>query len=133
LSAFSRTQPSADECGSSTVEAVLVIPVVMLILLTVIQFALWAHASEVTQLSAAAGDRVARSVNGDSAGGVAEAEAVLARSGSDVQSGSAVASVAPGDEVRITVTGSALSILPGLSLPVSATQVGPIQEFRGSE
>ena len=32
---------------------------------------------------------------------------------------------------RITVTGTAISILPGMSLPVGSVQVGPIQEFRG--
>jgi hypothetical protein len=112
---------------------VLVIPVVMLILVVVIQFALWAHAAEATQLAAAVGDRVARSANGSSGQGLAQADAIVSRLGSDVQSGSAVVSVTGDEQVRITVTGSALSIMPGLSLPVSATQVGPIQEFRGSE
>jgi hypothetical protein len=105
----------------------------MLVLLVVIQFALWAHASEVTQLAAAVGDRAARSANGGSAQGLAQAETVLGRAGSGVQSGLAVVSVTPDDQVRVTVTGSAISIVPGLSLPVSATQVGPVQEFRGSE
>jgi virulence-associated protein VagC len=39
----------------------------------------------------------------------------------------------PADQVQITVTGTSLTILPGLSLPVSATEIGPVQEFRGSE
>jgi hypothetical protein len=38
-----------------------------------------------------------------------------------------------GDQVQVTVTGRAVSIVPGLSLPVSAVSVGPVQEFRGSE
>jgi hypothetical protein len=33
----------------------------------------------------------------------------------------------------MTVTGRALSILPWMTLPVSATVVGPVQEFRASE
>lgn len=114
------------------VEAVLVVPVIMLILFTVIQFALWAHASQVAQLAASEGDRAARSFDGGEAAGVSRAQAVLRGPGSDVESSSAVFALLPGDQARITVSGRALSILPGLSLPVSATLVGPIQEFRAS-
>ena len=42
------------------------------------------------------------------------------------------AEMLPGDVVRVTVSGSAVSIIPGLTLPVSAAQSGPIQEFRES-
>ena len=33
---------------------------------------------------------------------------------------------------EITVSGQSVTILPGLSLPVTATVVGPVQEFRTS-
>jgi len=117
----------------SVVEAVLVIPVMMVILLLVIQCALWAHAAQVAQLAASEGDRAARSPGGGVAAGVGRAQSVLSGPGSDVASASAVVSMLPGGQAQITVTGHALSILPGLSWPVSATQVGPIQEFRPSE
>jgi hypothetical protein len=115
------------------VEAVLVLPVIMFILLTLIQFALWAHAAQVTQLAASEGDRSARAFGGGIAAGVSQANAILRGSGSDLSSSSANVSVMPGDLIRISVTGHAVSILPGLSLPVSAVDVGPVQEFRGSE
>ncbi len=119
--------------GSAVVEAVLVIPVVMVLLLLVIQFALWAHAAQVTQLAASEGDRVARSVGGGTVAGTIEANSVLDGPGSDVVSGNTVVSLLPGDQTRISVTGHALAIVPWLSLPVSAQSVGPVQEFRGSE
>ena len=105
----------------------------MLILLAVVQFALWAHAAQVAQLAASEGDRVARSPGAGSAAGVSRAQSVMQGAGSDLESAAAVASLLPGDRVRIRVTGRALPILPGLSLPVSATVVGPVQEFRASE
>jgi Flp pilus assembly protein TadG len=123
----------ADEGGSTVVEAVLVVPVLMLILVTLIQFALWAHAAQVTQLAASEGDRTARSFGGGTAAGVIRADAILRGSGSDLASSSTNVSLMPGDQVRLTVTGRAVSILPGLSLPVSAVDVGPVQEFRGAE
>ena len=119
--------------GSTVVEAVLVIPVLMLLLLIVVQFALWSHAAQVAQLAASAGDRTARSVGGGPAQGVDRARSVLDGPGSDVISSNVTSEVLPGDLVEMTVTAKAESILPGLSLPVSAKLVGPIQEFRGSE
>lgn len=119
--------------GSTVIEAVLVIPVLMLLLLIVVQFALWSHAAQVAQLAASTGDRTARSVGGGPAQGVDRARSILSGPGSDVTSSKVSYSILPGDVVEITVTGSAESILPGLSLPVSAKLVGPIQEFRSSE
>jgi hypothetical protein len=119
--------------GSTVVEAVLVIPVLMLLLLLVVQFALWSHAAQVAQLAASTGDRTARSVGGGPAQGVDRAQSILSGPGSDVTSSKVAYSMLPGDVVEVTVSGSAESILPGLSLPVSAKVVGPIQEFRSSE
>jgi hypothetical protein len=110
-----------------------VIPVLMLLLLIVVQFALWSHAAQVAQLAASTGDRTARSVGGGPAQGVDRARSVLDGPGSDVISSNVTSEVLPGDLVEMTVTGKAESILPGLSLPVSAKLVGPLQEFRGSE
>ena len=119
--------------GSAVVEAVLVIPVLMLLLLIVVQFALWSHAAQVAQLAASAGDRTARSVGGGPGPPPGRARSVLDGPGSDVISSNVTSEVLPGDLVEMTVTAKAESILPGLSLPVSAKLVGPIQEFRGSE
>ncbi len=121
------------EHGSVTVDAVLVIPVIMVVLLAVVQFALWAHAAQLAQLAASEGDRVARSLGGGSAAGLVQANSVLSGPGSDVADSVVVVDIMPGDLVRVSVTARATSVFPGLSLPVSAVQVGPIQEFRGSE
>jgi hypothetical protein len=119
------------EYGSVTVEAVLVIPVIMVVLLAVVQFALWAHAAQLAQLAASEGDRVARSLGGGSAAGMVQANSVLSGPGSDVAAPVVVVDIMPGDLIRVSVTGRATSVFPGLSLPVSAVRVGPIQEFRG--
>jgi Flp pilus assembly protein TadG len=122
----------APNLGSATVETVLVVPAMMLIFFVIIQFALWAHAAQVTQLAASEGDRVARSQGGGSVAGIAQAEAVTREPDSGLANAAVIAEMLPGDLVRITVSGSAVSIIPGLSLPVSAAQSGPIQEFRES-
>jgi Flp pilus assembly protein TadG len=127
-----RRRRVASSTGSATVETVLLVPVMMLIFLVIIQFALWAHAAQVTQLAASEGDRVARSQGGGTAAGIAQAELVARQSASDVTNVVVNAEMMPGDIVRISVSGSAVTIIPGLSLPVSSAQSGPIQEFRES-
>jgi hypothetical protein len=119
--------------GSTVIEAVLVIPVLMLLILIVIQFALWAHAAQVAQLAASTGDRAARAVGGGPGQGADRARSIMGGPGSGVTSSEVSYSILPGDVVQITVTGKAETILPGFSLPVSAKSVGPIQEFRSSE
>jgi TadE-like protein len=115
------------------IEAVLIIPAVMIVLLAVVQFALWAHAAQVVQLAASEGDRSARAFGGGTVAGSSAAHSILQEAGSDLASSLVSVDVMPGDMARVQVQGTAVAVLPGLSLPVSATQVGPIQEFRSSE
>jgi hypothetical protein len=119
--------------GSSVVEAVIVVPVLMLLLLVAVQFALWMHATQVVQLAASEGDRSARSLGGGPAAGVTTARRVVDGPGSDVMSASCSATLLPGDAELLSVSGSALSVLPGLTFTVSASAIGPIQQFRSSE
>jgi hypothetical protein len=124
---------SATEQGSAAVEAVIIVPVIMLILVVVVQMALWAHAAQVARLAASEGDRAALTAGAGTAVGVIRARAILTTPGSDVESANAVALLMPNDQISVTVTGRALSLLPGILLPVSATRMGPVQEFRASE
>jgi hypothetical protein len=121
------------DSGSSIVEAVIVIPVVMVLLLVGVQFALWMHAAQVVQLAASEGDRSARSIGGGPAAGFASAQAVVDGPGSDVSSPAISTDLLAGDAELLQVSGTATSVLPGLSFDVSASAVGPVQEFRGSE
>jgi len=130
-----RAHPDATpiEEGSTVVEAVLVVPVVMVILLVAVQFVLWMHASQVVHLAASEGDRSARSLGGGPAAGIATARQIVTGPGSDVLAPSISSAVLPGDAQLFRVSGSAVSVLPGLSFAVSASAVGPIQQFRSSE
>lgn len=128
-----RRIPRLEERGSATVEAVLVIPVLMLLLLVAVQFALWAHASQVVHTAASEGDASARTYGGGSQLGEARARDVLRASQSNVLGPAVQVTVLSGDEVQVTVTARAVSILPGIQLPVSATVAGSIQEFRANE
>lgn len=121
------------EDASITVEAIIIVPVIMLVILLMVQMVLWARAAQVVRVAASEGARSAVSATGGPDAGVNRARAVLAASGSDLESAEVVTRAEPGDQLSVVVTGRALTVLPGFSLPVSATQTAPIQEFRASE
>jgi hypothetical protein len=127
-----RLRRGSDE-GSSIVEAVIVVPVLMILILVAVQFVLWMHANQVVQLAASEGDRTARVLGGGPIAGIASAHGVLTGPGSDVATSSVTVSVLPGDAELVRVSGRADSILPWMSLPVTASAIGQIQQFRASE
>jgi hypothetical protein len=104
----------------------------MLLVLVMVQFVLWAHADQVVQLAASEGDRTARVVGGTPVLGADAARSIVSGPGSDLSDSTVSVAVLPSDLAVVKVTGHAQTILPGLSLSVAATVVGPIQEFRTS-
>jgi hypothetical protein len=119
-----------DEVGS-VVEAAIAIPAAMLVILLAVQVCLWAHASTLVQVAASRGDQAACVEGGSLAVGIAEAKMALANSANHVvMNPSVTASILPGDQVQIRVTGVTESIVPGIHLSISAVRVGTRQEFR---
>lgn len=104
----------------------------MLVILLCVQVCLWAHTSTLVQAAASRGDQAACVENGSLTSGIAEARLALADTAHQVVEDTSVqASLMPGDEVQMRVTGVAESIIPGVHLAVSAVRVGSRQEFRG--
>lgn len=119
------------ESGATVLEAVVVIPVAMLVLLVAVQACLWAHANAIVQAAAADGLQHATDLGGSPSAGAERAHQVLDATGSSVVADPSVESqVVDGSQVELTVTGTAESIIPWLHLHVAAVRRAPIQEFR---
>ena len=67
-----------DERGDETIEAVLVTPVLLLLIMVVIQFGLWYHASHVAEAAAQQGASVARVEAATAADGRTSAQQFMA-------------------------------------------------------
>jgi hypothetical protein len=124
----------------STAELVVVFPFVMFILLLVFQFALWYHATHVAQAAAQEGARVARlalpsgappgtdQVQAD-AGGQRARDFIAGMGAFDNKT--VTDSWDPGtDVVRVTVSGTVPSLVPGFTLGISEHSEGRREKFR---
>lgn len=121
------------EAGGLVVEAVLLVPVAMVVVLFAVQACLWARADQIVQSAAADGQRVAADAGGSPDAGVDAARKSLSDAGSVVNDVKVGAQVMSGDVVEIDVSAAAESIVPWLHISVAARRRGPIQEFRSSE
>ena len=117
-----------DERGSASAELVAATPLLLLLILGVIQFALWQHATHVAEAAAQQGLAAGRVENGTEAAGQIETDAVLAQLG--VLTDPQVATKRTVGTTTVMVTGEAPSVLPFVHLPVRAVASGPTERFR---
>ena len=116
-----------DERGAVAAELVIATPLLLLLVMGVIQFALWEHATGIAEAAAQQGLSVAR-LQGESAqAGTVETRSVLGQLGTGVLIGPQVTTTRTGAATTVVVSGHAESIVGIFSLPVRATAVGPTE------
>lgn len=118
-----------DDNGSA--ELVVAAPLLLLLILAVIQFAVYEHASQVAQTTAAQTLATIRVMGGTTTSGQTEAQSLLSNLGHGVLVGPHVSVARDATTARVTVTGSAEGVIPLLHLPVRATSSGPLERFVG--
>ena len=125
-----RGQVRADERGSATVEMVIATPLLLLLILLVVQFAMWQHSVHVAQAAASQGLAAARVHGGTAGAGQGEANLVLGQLSHSVLVHPSVRVTRGANTTAVMVTGEAQSVVPFLHLPVHATASGPVERFR---
>ncbi len=93
---------------------------------------LWFHASHVVTAAAQEGARQVRVEGGDAAAGEARARAFLADMGAKIVVGPAVSASRSAETGRVEVSGTAISVIPGMNLPLRAVSEGPVETFRAA-
>ena len=122
-----RRQPDR---GSATLEVAILAPVLLLIVFTIIQIALWCFARSLALGAAQEGLAATRVESGTLQAGRHRALEFLEEAGRDSLLAPEVQVRATSTEVQVQVTGRALSVLPGVSgLPVRQSANGPIERF----
>lgn len=118
-----------DERGEAVTETVVVVPALLLLIMTVIQFGLWYHAQHVVQAAAQEGVRAARAEGATADEGRARATMFIAQVGGQSVKGAEVASERSADVVTVRVHGEAPAVVPGLRLGVRAAAASPVERF----
>ena len=120
----------AGEAGGATVELVLATPALLLLVMLIVQFALWQHAVHVAEAAAQEGARAARLEGGTREAGQRRAEAFLAALGPGVLAHPRVTAYRDRQTARVEVRGEAVTLVPGVRLPVRAASHAPVERFR---
>lgn len=115
--------------GSVSVELVIVTPLVLFLLLAIVQFALWSHATHIAQAATAQGLAAARVRHGTAAGGSAAAQRVLDQLGHGPLTDPRIDTTRRADVAWVRVNGHAVAVIPFLHLPVHAEATGPVERF----
>lgn len=118
-----------DERGAVTAELVLAVPALLLLILLIAQFAIWAHATHIAQAAASQALSAARVQGASSADGEAEAAAVLSQLGAGpLKNPHAIVNRGP-EQSTVEITGNAAPVVPFLDLPVRGRAAGPSERF----
>jgi Flp pilus assembly protein TadG len=122
-----RARGKCRDGGSMSLELAILFPALLLVIFTTIQAALWYHARSLALAAAQEGVRAARAEDSSLGAGRAAAQAFLNQAAADTLLDTAVSTAGSGPaEVRVRVTGRALSVFPGVPGPAVA------QESRGA-
>lgn len=117
--------------GAGAAELVIAVPLLMLLILLIVQFAIWAHASSIAQATAEEALAAARVQGGTAAAGQQRAAQVLGQIGSSVLVSPHVLVTRTAGTVTVQITATVEEVLPipGLSFPVHVTVTGPVERF----
>ncbi|WP_262322293.1 TadE/TadG family type IV pilus assembly protein [Acidiferrimicrobium sp. IK] len=115
------------ESGAVAAELVIATPLLLLLILGVVQFALWEHATGIAEAAAQQGLSVARLQGETAQAGTAETRTILDQLGTGVLVAPQVTAIRTGVTTTVVVSGHAESVVGMFTLPVRATAVGPTE------
>lgn len=119
-----------DEQGAASAELVLATPALLFLLLLVVQFGLWYHASHVASAAAQEAAAAARVLGGTRAAGEERGDRFLAEVAGDLVPDARTRVELGPDSARATVTGHVARVVPFTRLAVTGVSEGPRERFR---
>lgn len=118
-----------DDRGAISADLVLLTPLLLLMLLTIVQFVLWSHATHIAQAAASQGLAVTRAQHGTAAAGTASAWQLLDQLARGPLIGASVNAERTTVSASVRITGTARAVVPFLRLPIHAEAAGPVERF----
>jgi Flp pilus assembly protein TadG len=118
-----------EERGSVAAELVIATPLLLLLILGVVQFAIWEHATHVAEAVAQEGLATGRLQGNSASSGTAEAQSVLTQLGQSVLVNPKINATRTAVTTTVVVTGDAESVVGLFHLPVRAVASGPTETY----
>jgi len=119
-----------EDRGDTSIQMAIIFPFVLLATVAVIQVSMWYYARQIALTAAREGLTAARAYESSPADGAAQARDVLGRTAGDSLRGYSVVAGSNGQRVRVQVSGTAMSMIPGVSgLQVTQTASGPVERW----
>ena len=117
------------DTGAAATEFTIAVPCLLLLLLLVVQFAVYAHATHLAEAVASRALAAARAEGAPDAAGTTVGQSLLTQLDGGALGEPVVTVQRSGGQVQVSVTGVAESVVPGVHLSVSATARGPVERF----
>jgi len=116
--------------GAATVQLVVATPALLLLVMLVVQMALWQHGTHVVAAAAAQSVTDAQAESGSAAAARRSALSFLTRAGRGLVETPRVDVVRTSREARVVIRATAIELVPGLRLPLVGRASGPVERFR---
>jgi Flp pilus assembly protein TadG len=117
------------DSGAVTAELAIVTPAVLTILLLIVQFALWSHATHIAQAAASQGLAALRVQEGTVDLGTARARSMIQQLAGGPLTDAVVTAERTPTVATIRVSGVVAGVVPLLRLPVHAEAAGSVERF----
>ncbi|RBQ13970.1 pilus assembly protein [Spongiactinospora rosea] len=115
--------------GSATLEATVIYPGILLLLLLAINTALWFHARSVALAAAQEGLRAGRSYGAGAVAGKAVADRFIKKAGGAFLKSPVVRVTRAGNTLVVTVRGDAISLVPLMPRTVEQVARAPVERW----
>ncbi|MGW3956455.1 TadE/TadG family type IV pilus assembly protein [Streptomyces sp. NPDC004752] len=119
-----------DDRGDTSIQMAIIFPFVLLATVAVIQASMWYYARQIALTAAREGATAARAYQSSPADGAAQARSVLERTAGDSLGNYRVSAGSNGQRVQVQVSGTAMSMIPGVSgLQVTQSASGAVERW----
>ena len=117
------------ERGSSSVEMVIALPLVLTVLFLAVQAGTWFHARSIALASAQSGARTSAMLNSSLEAGLSSARSFAADVGGTTLTGVTVTGDRTATSTTVTVTGHSVRLVPFMDVTVSQSATLPLERY----
>ncbi|HEX8630345.1 MAG TPA: TadE family protein [Catenuloplanes sp.] len=117
------------DAGGATAELVIAMPLLLFIIMFIVQAGVWMHATHITLAAATRAANAAAAYGASSSAGRTAGNDTLAAIGNRILANPNVSVTRTATEVRVEVSGTAQTVVPGIRWTAKAVVVRPVERF----